>query len=126
MEKVIAQMESRNLALKLYDRWVRQRQARPAIDIPPDETGKEGLKKLGLKNFASQLVHPRKQQLGELKKVAKQMSIADKIALLVMMELPVLETSSLLHKLSMQLAANPGATYFSLVNQADNCGCGCG
>jgi hypothetical protein len=52
--------------------------------------------------------------------------MADRVALLVMMELPVLETSTLLHRLSRQLAEDPEAKYFSTVNLRDNCGSGCG
>jgi hypothetical protein len=64
--------------------------------------------------------------LHDLKEVAKQMSTSDVVALLVMMELPSLEASSLLHKLSKQLAEDPDSNYFSKVNQNDNCGTGCG
>lgn len=116
-------VRSRELALGLYDKWVHQRQRRPDLRIPQNE---EELKALGLENFVNQLAKPRRIQLEQLREVAKEMSTADVVALLVMMELPVLETSSLLHKLSAQLMGDPEAVYFSKVNQSDNCGCGCG
>jgi hypothetical protein len=116
-------IESRDMALKLYDRWVRRRQKRPGLEIPNNEAA---YKKLGLKNFTNQLADPRKTHLADLKEVSKNMAPSDIVALLVMMELPALETSTLLHKLSRQLAENPEATYFSKVNQDDNCGSGCG
>jgi hypothetical protein len=116
-------IQSKELALKLYDAWVRERQKRPMIDIPKD---KAGLKRLGLKNLVKQHVEPRRRHLMQLKKVARAMTTADKVALLVMLELPVLETSALMHRLSIQLTQDSKATYFSQVNQADNCGSGCG
>ena len=115
--------KSRELALRLYDQWVRKRQDRPPHDRPKNE---KELKQLGLKNFVNQLVQPRQDHLSQLKEVAQEMSIADKTALLVKLEIPVLETSSLLHKLGMQLAKDPESPYFSQVNQDDNCGSGCG
>jgi hypothetical protein len=114
---------SRELALKLYDRWVRERQNRPPIHS--SDNLKE-MERIAKQNFATQLVEPRKQQLAELKEVKANMDFPDQVALLAMMELPVLETSTLLHRLSRQVAADPAATYFSKVNLADNCGCGCG
>jgi hypothetical protein len=123
IEEVKKQIQSKELALKLYDRWVRNRQKRDSLEIPTDETG---LKKLGLKNFVAQLVEPRRKHLTELKGVGKEMSTADKVALLVMLELPVVETSTLLHRLSRQLAEDPESVYFSKVNQNENCGSGCG
>lgn len=123
LDQTKREIESHGLATKLYDTWVRQRQHRPDIkcsDKPED------LEKLGSINYRSQLVEPRRNHLKQMKEVAKAMTIADKVALLVMMELPVLETSSLLHRLSLQLAEDPEATYFSIVNQAKNCGSGCG
>jgi hypothetical protein len=54
------------------------------------------------------------------------MDFADQVALLVMTEIPTLETSTLLHRLSRQVTEDPDATYFSQFNMADNCGCGCG
>jgi len=114
---------SRQLALKLYTRWTRRRQQRPDLIIPQ---GEAQLKELGLKNFVNQLAEPRRKQLEELKQVATELSIADKVALLVMTELPVLETSTLLQKLSTQLMKDENAPYFSKVNQNENCGSGCG
>jgi hypothetical protein len=123
IEQTKQMIKSRELALKLYDRWVRHRQNRGPIEIP---TNQAQLKKLGLKNIVNQLIDPRRKHLKELKEVSKEMTMADKVALLVKLELPVLETSTLLHKLSMQLASNSDVEYFSRTNQADNCGCGCG
>lgn len=123
IEGIRHEIRSRELALTLYDRWVRKRQKRPSLEIP---SNKEGLKKLGLTNFVNQLVEPRKEHLAQLKEVASEMTIADKVALLVMLELPVLETSALLHKLSRQLSEDSMAPYFSKINQNDNCGSGCG
>lgn len=123
IEQTKQSIKSRELALRLYDRWVRQRQNREGLEIP---NTKEELKRLGLKNYVNQLVKPRQRHLEELKAVSKEMSTADKVALLVKMELPVLETSTLLHKLSLQLTKDPESPYFSKVNQNDNCGTGCG
>jgi len=114
---------SRELAAKLYDRWVRQRQHRPEIRSSDDP---KKLEKIARENFKSQLVEPRKRHLAELRKVADEMSFADQAALLVLLELPTLETSTLLHRLARQLTDDPDATYFSETNLADNCGCGCG
>jgi len=116
-------VKSRELALRLYDHWVRERQERPKIEFPDP---KDGIKKIGLKNYVNHYIEPRRKHLAELKKVAPSMTMADKTALLVMQEFPALEISSLLHKLTRQLAADPEAPYFSKVNQDDNCGCGCG
>lgn len=123
IKKTRKEIQSRELALKLYDAWVRERQRRPGLEIPKD---KAGLRELGLKNFVRQLAEPRLRHLKQLKEVAPEMTTADKVALLVMLELPALEISTLLHKLSTQLMQDPDAIYFSKVNQADNCGCGCG
>ena len=123
IEQTKQKIESKELALKLYDTWIRERQKRP--DITCSER-KDDLEKLRRENFANQLVKPRQRHLEQLKEVAKEMSMADKVALLVMLELPVIETSTLLHRLSRQLTDDPDARYFSMVNQADNCGSGCG
>lgn len=114
---------SNKQALRLYDRWVRQRQNRPSLIIPKDAAE---LKSLGLRNFVTQLIEPRKRHLEQLKEASKELTTADKVALLVMLEFPVLETSTLLHKLTAQLTLDPDATYFSKVNQDSNCGTGCG
>ncbi len=116
-------IKSHELAVRLYDRWVRKRQDRPPHERPKNE---KELKRLGLKNLVNQLIEPRKGHLKELKEVAKSMTIADKTALLVKLEIPVLETSAILHKLSIQLTKDPESPYFSRVNQDDNCGTGCG
>lgn len=123
IEQTRRRLESQEIALKLYDTWVRDRQKRP--DIKCTDSRKD-MEEIGRLNHDSQLVQPRKSHLQQMKKVAKAMTTADKVALLVMMELPVLETSSLLHRLSIQLTGDPRATYFSKVNQRDNCGSGCG
>ena len=123
IERVHKEIRSRELVVKLYDRWVRQRQKRPDITVPTDEAG---LKKLGIKNYVSELVVPRKNHLAELKKVSSEISVADKVALLVMLELPVLETSALLQRLSRQVSEDAEALYFSKDNLRANCGCGCG
>jgi hypothetical protein len=117
--------KSHHTVLKLYDSWVRKRQSRPALEIPEAKTPHD-LKEFGLKNFMSQHVAPRQRQLEELRKASADVSTADKVAVLVAMELPTIEVSALLHKLSAQLAKDPEAVYFSKVNQSDNCGCGCG
>ncbi len=117
------EIKSRNLALRLFESWVRQRQDRPSLKIPKDA---EELKIMGKENFVNQLAKPRENQLAQIKEVSKEMATADVVALLVMMEFPQLEISALLHKLSAQLMRDPDAVYFSKVNQSDNCGCGCG
>ncbi len=116
-------IRSKALASKLYDTWVRQRQDRPKVKYPKTESE---LKDISKENFKNQFAAPRQKHLEQLRKVAKEMSIADKVALLVMLELPTVEASTLLHRLSMQLVQNPDATYFSKVNQEENCGTGCG
>jgi hypothetical protein len=123
IKKKKEELESHELAVKLYDTWVRDRQNRQDIKCSDDLQDLEELSRI---NHESQLVEPRRKHLQQMKEVAKAMTIADKVALLVMMELPVLETSTLLHRLSIQLTQDPAATYFSRVNMADNCGSGCG
>lgn len=116
-------IRSRELAIRLYDRWIRERRRRAGFAIPQS---KEELDKVRVRNFVTQLAEPRRRHLEELKEVGDEVSTADKVALLVMMELPVLEVSTLLHRLSIQMADDPNATYFNAENMADNCGCGCG
>jgi hypothetical protein len=116
-------IRSRELAVSLYDKWVRERQTRP--DLRFTDNPKE-LEKIAKENFSSQKAEPRRKHLADLKELNKSMEFPDQVALLAMMELPVLETSTLLHRLSRQVAADPNAVYFSKVNMADNCGCGCG
>jgi hypothetical protein len=123
VEHAKAATEPKDLTLKLYSSWVREGQKRP---VPRDSDDKGELEEIRADNFVSQLVKPRRSHLEQLKEVAEGMSTGDKVALLVMMELPALEISTLLHRLSLQLAENPGATYFSKENQLANCGCGCG
>jgi hypothetical protein len=122
-DDTIQLQRSQRLALGLFDRWVRQRQNRPPIESTDDP---KQLKKIEKENFRTQLVEPRKAQLAQLKEASGDMTLADQTALLVMMEIPSLETSTLLHRLSRQIAADPEATYFSKVNMGDNCGTGCG
>lgn len=123
IESTRVKIRSRDLAIRLFETWVRQRQRRPGLKIPKNA---EELKEMGRENFINQLAKPREKQLEQLKEVVKEMATADIVALLVMMEFPVLETSTLLHKLSAQLMKDPNAVYFSKENQDDNCGCGCG
>ncbi len=114
---------SRELAVQLYERWVTERRARPDLKAPQS---KEQLQALAKENFVHQLAEPRRRHLKQLGEVAKEMSMPYKAALLVMSELPALEISTLLHRLSEQVSKDPNAAYFSKVNMADNCGCGCG
>ncbi len=123
IQNVEKRAASRDLTARLYDGWVRTRQSRPELEVPKD---KKELLALGLKNFESQLAAPRRKQLEQLKKIGGELETADKVALLVMMEFPALEASTLLHKLSQQLSRDPEGVYFSKVNQQDNCGTGCG
>lgn len=123
IEQTKQEIKSRRLALELYDSWIRERQGRPDFEIPKNESD---LKEIRMKNFVTQLAEPRRRHLEQMKEIAPEMSAADKVALLVMLELPVVETSTLLHRLSVQLAANPEAVYFSQENMNDNCGSGCG
>lgn len=123
IEQTERQIKSRELAVKLYDTWVRERQKRPDIRCTDNE---KELKEVRRENFLSQVAKPRQRHLDQLKRVAKEMTTADKVALLVMMELPAIEISTLLHRLGRQIAESPDAAYFSLVNQRDNCGSGCG
>lgn len=117
------EMKSIELASKLYDSWVKERQTRPDHKIPKT---KEDLKELRLINFENQLATPRRKHLEQLKKSAPEMSTASVVALLVMLELPPLEISTLLHKLNFQLNKDPNDVYFSQTNQQNNCGSGCG
>jgi hypothetical protein len=119
----IHQQRSQQAALRLFDKWTRDRQHRPEILTTDD---KAQLRRVEHENFRTQLVEPRKKQLEELKAHGHHIAFSDTAALLAMMELPVLETSTLLQRLSRQIAADATATYFSKVNMADNCGCGCG
>lgn len=114
---------SQDLAVAVYDGWVRSRQERPGFR---DVKGRKELEELGLHNFDVQLAGPRKAHLEQLRKLGDRIAPADKVAMLVALELPGVEASALMHKISMQLARDPMATYFSVHNQADNCGCGCG
>jgi hypothetical protein len=123
IDQEAASLKSQEIALKLYDRWVRQRQRRGDITCSDN---KKDVEKLARANFEAQVVEPRKSHLKEMREVAGSMTMADKVALLVTMELPALESSTLLHRLSRQLAEDPEAKYFSTVNLRDNCGSGCG
>lgn len=114
---------SEKIALKIYDKNLRDRFNRSELETCKTETD---LKRIGSKNFGTQLVEPRRKFVKQIKEMGDKISTADKVALLMMEELPTLETSALIHKLSMQMAHDPGAIYFSKYNQASNCGCGCG
>ena len=123
IEHEVVKEKSHKIAVALYDKWVRQRQARPMIRST--DNAKE-LSAVATENFKTQLVEPRRNHLKDVADLGHSISFADQAALLAMMELPVLETSTLLHRLGRQIAENYKATYFSKVNLADNCGCGCG
>jgi hypothetical protein len=123
MKEHTRRARSRGLASRLFDAWVRRRQDRPGFVVC--ETEKE-LGELGLRNFEVQLAGPRARHLEELKEFGEDLDPAEKVALLVALELPAVEISTLLHKLSIQVAGDSEARYFSEVNQFDNCGCGCG
>lgn len=114
---------SNEMVIKLYNGWIARRLKRPDFIVPSTA---EGQKELGLKNYFSQHVSPRKDHLQDLKNVSDKMDMSDIVALLVKLELPVIETTTLLTKLNSQVKKNPKAVYFSKVNQNDNCGCGCG
>lgn len=115
--------ESKALALKLYEGWVYARRERPDFMIP--ENRKE-LDEARRKNFIGQLAGPRREHLKKLREIAPKLTTADTVALLVMLELPALEISTLLNRLRNQLTEDKDAVYFSPVNMADNCGSGCG
>lgn len=121
LEKKYESSKSRQLVIKLLDTFVRGRQRR-AFVVPKDT--KKELEKLGLQNFIYQVIDPRKSHLTKIKKLKEELEFSDIVALLVMMELPALEISTLLHRLSTQLMENAEATFFSKENQAFNCGCG--
>lgn len=114
---------SNELVIKLYNGWIARRLNRPDFIVPSNA---EGQKALGFKNYISQHVGPRKDHLKDLKSVADKMNMSDIVALLVKLELPVIEVTTLLTKLNTQLKKDTKAVYFSKVNQNDNCGCGCG
>jgi hypothetical protein len=123
IEEAKTNVRSRKLALRLYDSWIRERQRRPDFRCSEDKREMEELRN---ENFETQLVESRRRHLAQMKEVGEEMTTADKVSLLVMLELPALEISNLLHTLSLQLAADPGSRYFSEVNQVAACGCGCG
>lgn len=117
-------VRSRETALSLYRGWVETRLKRPG-NLKCEESA-SGVKVARVANSLVQRVTPRRKHLLELKKAGPGMATADKVALLVMTELPALEISTLLHRLKGQLVKDPEAKYFSRVNQVSNCGCGCG
>jgi hypothetical protein len=123
IEEAERTVKSRELAVELYDRWVRERQRGREVEYAD---GKRVVQEHRKKNFATQLAKPRQNHLKQLAKVSKELTTADTVGLLVMMELPPLEISSLLHRLSAQVAEDPQATYFNKVNQVAVCGSGCG
>jgi hypothetical protein len=117
------QAKSREAAVVLYDTWVRDRQRRKEfIVLGPDDD----FEKIGLKNFNTQNTEPRRHHLKQLKEFGKELTTADKVALLAKLELSPIEVSALLHRMSIQVVGDPEAVYFSKENLADNCGCGCG
>lgn len=116
-------IESKEIATKLYFSWVQERQEREGFRVPDT---RENYKKLGLNNFKVQHAKPRRNHLKVLSKVAKDLTTADTVALLVMLELPALEITTLLQKMRNQLNQEENALYFSKTNQFNNCGCGCG
>ncbi len=115
--------KSRELAVGLYETWVKQRQDRPPFTCSEK---REDVDRLARENVINQRIKPRKSHLEQLKKAGRDMTTADKVALLVMLEFPVLETSTLLHRLTGQLGKDPQAKYFSRENMLASCGCGCG
>jgi len=123
IEQTRREIHSRELAVRLYDVWIRERQHRGDFQFAD---GKSIVEEHRTHNFAAQTAKPRQKHLEQLREVGKEMSTADKVALLVMMELPALEASTLLHRLSVQVLDRPDATYFDKLNQLANCGCGCG
>ena len=116
--------QSGELAARLYDSWLRDRQRR-RDDLRAPENEKQ-IEEVRRHNFAVQTLERRRQALKQLEEAGDRLSTADKVALLVMTELPAVDASALLHRLSVQVANDPNAVYFSKENLADNCGCGCG
>jgi len=115
IEEIARKTKSRELALKLYDLWVRQRQERKevrCIDAKGREVDwKKDQEDLRRENFVNQLAGPRQEHLEQLKRMGREITTADKIALMAMLELPALEISSLMHKLSLNLAKDPHGIY---------------
>ena len=126
LEQELHQARSHELAVKMFDKWVRARQKRSDFQSGDHVKSLKELEPIARRNFESQVLAPRKAHLDDLKSSGQSLDFRDKVALLAMIELPTLETSTLLHRLSRQLAADPEAPYFSRENLADNCGCGCG
>lgn len=115
--------DSTEKALELYEIWVNERQNRPDVKCSEDKAGVNELRK---ENFSNQVVKPRKNHIEQLKKSSRDISFADMVSLLVMLELPAIEISTLLQRLNSEMLDNPTARYFSEVNQVARCGCGCG
>ncbi len=109
---------TRATALGLYDTWVRAGQLRPALRCSETE---KGMDRLGSSNFRAQLVEPRKKHIDQLKK-ARDLSAADKVVLMMMQDLPALEISSLVQRLSQQLVKDPNVKIFGPENRAFDCG----
>jgi hypothetical protein len=114
-EGIARKNRSRELAVKLYDMWVRQRQERKELHCT-DSKGREidwkkDPENLRRENFVNRLAGPREEHLAQLKRMGKEMTTADKIALLALVELPAVEISSLMHKLSLNLAKDPKGVY---------------
>jgi hypothetical protein len=115
---------SQQALVKMYESWVIDR-ARRRDEFTPTAS-EENLTKVRELNFRVQELEPRRTALAELKGAAASVSTADKVAMLVVLELSRLNGSVLIERLTAQLAADPNARYFSPSNMADNCGCGCG
>ena len=103
--------------MKLYSKWVQKRLDRPPA-VCRDRSGKEvdwkeekTRSSLGSENFNNVLLKPREEHLSQLREAGDLLTTADKAALLVMMELPMLEASSLVETLSQKLLEDPDATH---------------
>jgi hypothetical protein len=112
---------SAKIALRLYDNHIRERFNRNKLEPYKDQAD---LERIGNKNYITQLLEPRRKFVQQLKEAGDKVTTADKVALLWIEQLPTLEISALIHKLSVQALHDPNAIYFSKLNQADNCGCG--
>lgn len=116
--------QSAKLAIRIYESSVRDRQSRrDDLRIPE---GDNDLEEARSRNFEAQALEPRRDLLRQIREAGDALSTADKVSLLVMTEISAIDASTLLHRVSAQLEADPEARYFSKVNMADNCGCGCG
>lgn len=115
---------SAKLAARIYEASVRDRQRRRA-DLRVPESDRD-IEEVRQHNFEVQALEPRNNVLQQIRDAGAELSTADKVSLLVMTEMSAVDATALLHRVSVQLADDPNAFYFSRVNMADNCGCGCG